>query len=471
MLTDAAVVILAAGQGTRMKSRLPKVLHRAGGKPLIRHSIDTAFQVAPVERVFVVVGYQAEKVEAETEPTGAGIIRQTVQAGTGHAVLCGRDQLEHLGGRLIVSVGDCPLIRTETLLALAELQLSSGAAATVITTEVANPAGYGRMIRNAAGSLAEIVEEKDCTPEQRAVREINSGIFCFNAELFWKHSGEIRANEKSGEYYLTDMVAIFIRAGLSVVPLRVADSNEVLGINNRVELAAADRIIRDRKIHQLLLDGVTIEKPETVTIDTQVQIGMDTTIGPFAQITGHSVVGENCRIGACSIIADSQLGDEVEVFPFSLITASQLDAKAHAGPFARIRMGAHLLEGAHVGNFVELKKTRMGKGSKSMHLAYLGDSTLGDKVNIGAGTITCNYDGHRKHQTFIGDGVFVGSNSTLVAPLEIESTAYIAAGSTVTHKVPAGSLAVGRSRQVNKEGWKRKSVATAATTAETGSRT
>ena len=468
VLDDATVVILAAGQGTRMKSRLPKVLHRAGGKPLIRHSIDTALEVAPAGRVFVVVGYQAEAVRAESEAAGVGSIHQTAQLGTGHAVLCGQEQLAQLGGRLIVSVGDCPLISAGTLLSLAETQRSSGAAAAVITTEVANPIGYGRMIRDTAGHLSEIVEEKDCTPQQRAVREINSGIFCFDAPLFWKHAGEIRPNDKNGEYYLTDMVAILIRAGHHVVPLKVDDSNEVLGINNRVELAAADRIIRDRKVQQLLIGGVTIEKPETVTIDTQVRIGMDSIIGPFAQITGNSVLGENCRVGACSIIADSELADGVEVFPFSLITASRLDAKAHAGPFARIRMGAHLLEGAHVGNFVELKKTRMGAGSKSMHLAYLGDSTIGDKVNIGAGTITCNYDGQKKHQTVIGNGVFVGSNSTLVAPLEIESGAYIAAGSTITHNVPSGALAVGRSRQANKEGWKRKTgaVAVATTTPE-----
>lgn len=456
MLNDAAVVILAAGQGSRMKSRLPKVLHRAGGKPLIRHSIDTAFEVAPADKVFVVVGYQAERVQGETDEAGVKVIHQTAQLGTGHAVLCGRDQLESLGGRLIVSVGDCPLIQAETLRAVAEMQRTSGAAAAVITTDIANPTGYGRMIRSASGDLAEIVEEKDCTPEQRRVCEINSGIFCFDAALFWEYAGRIKPNTINGEYYLTDMVAILIAAGHRVVAMKVPDCSQVLGINNRVELAQADRILRDRKIRQVMLDGVTIEKPETVTIDMQVRIGMDTVIGPFAQITGNSVVGENCRIGACAIVADSELGDEAEVFPFSMITGSKLDSKAHAGPFARIRMGAHLMEGARVGNFVELKKTRLGAGAKSMHLAYLGDATIGARVNIGAGTITCNYDGQKKHQTHIGDGAFVGSNSTLVAPLEIETSAYVAAGSTVTHRVPAGSLAVGRSRQVNKDGWKRK---------------
>jgi len=456
MLNDAAVVILAAGQGTRMKSRMPKVLHRAGGKSLVRHSIDTALEIAPRERVFVVVGYQADKVRVETDAAGVGSIQQTEQLGTGHAVMCGKDQLAALGGRLIVSVGDCPLIRASTLEALAETVRTSGAAAAMITTEVENPTGYGRIIRDAAGNVQEIVEHKVCTAEQLLVREINSGIFCFDAGLFWKHTGEIRPDNAAREYYLTDMVSILIRAGHRVAAVKLGDPSELLGINNRVELAAADRIIRDRKIHQLLIDGVTIVKPETVTIDSQVRIGIDTVIGPFAQILGGSVIGENVRIGACSIVDSSVLGDDVEVFPFSMIAASTLEAKAHAGPFARIRMGAHLAESAQIGNFVEVKKSRIGAGAKSMHLAYLGDSTIGDKVNIGAGTITCNYDGQKKHPTIIGDGAFVGSNSTLVAPVEIEAGAYVAAGSVITHKVPADALAVGRSRQVNKEGWRKR---------------
>ncbi|MGA2717155.1 MAG: bifunctional UDP-N-acetylglucosamine diphosphorylase/glucosamine-1-phosphate N-acetyltransferase GlmU [Bryobacteraceae bacterium] len=456
MLNDAAVVILAAGQGTRMKSRMAKVLHRAGGKPLVRQAIDTALEIAPPERVFVVVGYQAAEVRAEVEAAGVQAIHQTEQLGTGHAVMCGEDRLAKLGGRLIVFVGDCPLIRAETLEDLAETQRITKTAATVITTEVEDPTGYGRIIRGADGSVREIVEQKAATPEQLAVREINSGIFCFDAHSLWKHIHEIRPDNPAREYYLTDMVSILIRAGMRVTALKIPDPNELLGINNRLELAAADRILRERKVRQLMLDGVTIEKPETVTVDANVKIGIDTVIGPFAQITGETVIGENCRIGASSIVDRSILGDHVEVFPFSSISASKLDARTQVGPFARLRMGAHLGEGAHVGNFVELKKTDLGAKSKSMHLAYLGDSTIGEKVNIGAGTITCNYDGHKKHQTTIADGVFVGSNSTLVAPIEIEEGAYIGAGSVITHKVPAKSLALGRSRQVNKEGWKKR---------------
>ncbi len=455
MLTDASVVILAAGQGTRMKSRMPKVLHRAAGKSLIRHAIDTAFEVAPLERIFVVVGFQADRVRVEAEAAGARTIDQAEQLGTGHAVMCGENQLPH-EGRLIVSVGDCPLIRSSTLEQLAETQRSTGAAAAVITTEVEEPAGYGRIVRDPAGSVAAIVEHKACTPDQLAIREINSGIFCFDAALFWKHVHDIRPDNAAREYYLTDMVSILIRAGHQIAAVKPPDATELLGINNRVELAAADRIIRQRKVHQLLLDGVTIEKPETVTIDTQVTIGVDTVIGPFAQILGNTTIGENCVIGACSIIESSALADDVEVFPFSMISASTLESKSHAGPYARLRMGAHLAESAHIGNFVEVKKSRIGAGTKSMHLAYLGDAAVGAKVNIGAGTITCNYDGQKKHQTIVGDGSFIGSNSTLVAPLEIESNAYVAAGSVITQKVPSGALSLGRSRQVNKEGWRRR---------------
>jgi len=456
MLNDAAVVILAAGQGTRMKSRMAKVLHRAGGKPLVRQAIDTALEIAPPERIFVVVGYQADRVRAEVEAAGVGTIHQTEQLGTGHAVLCGEDRLAGLGGRLIVFVGDCPLIRAGTLEELAEMQRGSRAAAAVITTDVDDPTGYGRIIRGAGGDVEEIVEQKAATPAQLAVREINSGIFCFDSAALWKHIHEIRPDNAAREYYLTDMVSILKRAGGRVTAVKVPDSSELLGINDRVQLATADRILRARKVHQLMLDGVTIEKPETVTVDTDVKIGMDTVIGPFTRITGATEIGENCRVGASSIIDASILADNVEVFPFSMISASRLDAGAQVGPFARLRMGAHVGENAHVGNFVELKKTRLGAGSKSMHLAYLGDSTIGEKVNIGAGTITCNYDGKKKYPTVIGDGVFVGSNSTLIAPVEIAEGAYIGAGSVINQKVPARALALGRSRQVNKEGWSKR---------------
>jgi bifunctional UDP-N-acetylglucosamine pyrophosphorylase/glucosamine-1-phosphate N-acetyltransferase len=453
MIQDATVVILAGGQGTRMKSRMPKVLHRAGGKALVEHAIDTAKGVAPPDRIFVVVGYQADAVRAVAEAAGVGSIHQKEQLGTGHAVLCGEDQLAGLGGLLIVLNGDCPMIQPETVAGLVDLYRKTGAGAAMITTDLDDATGYGRIIRQENGDVQAILEHKAATPEQLLVREINAGFYCFEAAAFWKHVHELRTDNPAGEYYLTDMIAILLKAGHRVTALKVADSSELLGINNRVELAAVDKIMRDRKVRQLMLDGVTIERPETVTIDQDVRIGMDSVIGPFSQITGNTVIGENCRVGASTIIDNSVLGDHVEIFPFSMISASQVEARAHVGPFARMRMGAHLEEGAHIGNFVELKKTQLGAGSKSMHFAYLGDSTIGSKVNIGAGTITCNYDGRNKHQTHIGDGVFVGSNSTLVAPLEIGNGAYIAAGSVITLPVPAKTLAIGRARQVIKEGW------------------
>jgi bifunctional UDP-N-acetylglucosamine pyrophosphorylase/glucosamine-1-phosphate N-acetyltransferase len=456
MLNDAAVVILAAGQGTRMKSRMAKVLHRAGGRTLVEHAIAAAGAIAPPERIFVVVGHQADAVGAVAAAAGVESFPQTEQLGTGHAVICGENRLAGLGGTLIVINGDCPLIQPASLERLVALQRTSGAAAAMITTDLDDPTGYGRIVREPNGDVRAIVEHKAATPEQLAEHEINAGFYCFDASLFWKHVHEIRTDNPAGEYYLTDMVAILLRAGHRVMALKIADPGELLGINNRVELAAVDRILRERTTRRLMLDGVTIEKPETVTIDADVEIGIDTVVEPFAQITGRTVIGENCRIGASSIVEDSILADGVEVFPFSLVSASRLDAGAHAGPFARLRMGAHLEASAHVGNFVELKKTTLGAGSKSMHLAYLGDSTIGAMVNIGAGTITCNYDGKKKHATHIADGAFVGSNSTLVAPLEIGAGAYIAAGSVITHPVPPRALAFGRARQAVKEEWKGK---------------
>ena len=458
MVSDATAVILAAGQGTRMKSRMAKVLHRAGGKALVEHVIAAAKGIAPPERIFVVVGHQAEAVGAAARAAGVGSIHQTEQLGTGHAVMCGEDQLAGRGELLLVLNGDCPMIRTETLRNLIALYRETGAGAAMITTDLEDPTGYGRIVRQAngdveAGDVKAIVEHKAATAEQRAIREINVGFYCFNAAAFWKHVHEIRPDNPAREYYLTDMIAILLKAGHRVTALKAEDSSEMLGINNRVELAAVDGIMRERKVRQVMLDGVTVEKPETVTIDADVTIGMDTVIGPFAQLTGGTVIGENCRIGGSSIVENSILADNVDVFPFSIVSASTLEANTQVGPYARLRMGAHLAESAHVGNFVELKNTNLGAGSKSMHLAYLGDSQIGAKVNIGAGTVTCNYDGKKKHRTTIGDGSFIGSNSTLVAPIEIGSGSYIGAGSVITDPVPDKALALGRARQFVKEGW------------------
>jgi bifunctional UDP-N-acetylglucosamine pyrophosphorylase / glucosamine-1-phosphate N-acetyltransferase len=454
--SDVTVVILAAGQGTRMKSRMAKVLHRAGGRALVEHAIVAALGVAPPERIFVVVGHQAEAVREVAEAAGVRTIEQKEQLGTGHAVLCGEALLSGLGGHMVVTVGDCPLIRPETLRALVERQRKSEASAVVLTADVPDSTGYGRIIRDQNGAVEAIIEHKAATEAERAVKEINSGIYCFDAKDFWKHVREIRPDNPAHEYYLTDMIGILNAAGLRVAATKIADPGELLGINDRVQLAEADSILRDRKTREVMLSGVTVEKPETVTIDPDVRIGMDTVIGPFARITGQTVIGEDCKIGACAILHDAVLESGAEVFAFSMVSSSKLGANAHAGPYARLRMGAELGDSAHVGNFVELKNTAMGAGSKSMHLTYLGDSRIGSHVNVGAGTITCNYDGKKKHPTVIGDGVFVGSNSTLVAPVELEDGAYVGAGSVITENVPEGALALGRARQVVKEGWKRK---------------
>ena len=450
------IVILAAGLGTRMKSRHAKVLHQAGGKTLLQHVIDTALELAPAERIFVVVGHQAERVRESVTTPGIGFIEQTEQKGTGHAVLIGRHALAGLDGHLMVLYGDCPLLRTETLRRLIAQSAEGAAAGVLLSAMMEDPYGYGRVIRDSRGHVLDVVEQKAGTPEQLAIKEANMGIYCFRAGLFWEHVGEIQPNNPAREYYLTDMPAILHRAGHTVEAMRIDDPAEALGINDRAQLAEVDRIFRDRKRRAVLAAGVTLIQPETITIDPAAEIGQDSIIEPFAQILGKTMIGENCRVGACSIVSDSTLADEVHIGAFTIVTTSVLEHGVHAGPYARLRMENHVEAGAHIGNFVELKKTRMGKGAKANHLAYLGDSEIGARVNIGAGTITCNYDGLKKHRTGIGEGAFVGSNSTLVAPLDIGEGAYVAAGSVITQPVPPDALALGRARQENKEEWAKK---------------
>ena len=456
METPVTVVILAAGLGTRMKSRQAKVLHRAGGKTLVEHVVATAAQLAPAERIFVVVGHQSDKVCQAVATPGIGFIEQKPQKGTGHAVLAGRDALAALGGYLVIVYGDGPLLRAETLRRLIAKADASAAAGVLLTAVMEDPTGYGRVMRDSRGLVTAIVEQKAATPEQLSVRETNMGIYCFRADLFWKHAGEMRPDNPAHEYYLTDMVEILNRQGHAIEAVQVADAREALGINDRTELADADRVLRERKLRDLMLAGVTIEKPETVTIDGDVCIGMDTVIGPFAQVLGKTTIGENCRIGACAIVQDSELADEVEIGAFTMVGHSRVGRAARVGPFARLRMGNHVAEGAHIGNFVELKNAHMGAGAKANHLAYLGDAQIGAGTNVGAGTITCNYDGSQKHKTTIGKDVFVGSNSTLVAPIEIGDGAYLGAGSVVTDAVPPDALALGRARQVVKPDWAKK---------------
>jgi bifunctional UDP-N-acetylglucosamine pyrophosphorylase/glucosamine-1-phosphate N-acetyltransferase len=404
----------------------------------------------------VVTGHQAGDVEELLRPQGVDFARQRKQKGTAHALACCRSQAARSRGLLMVLYGDTPLLASTTLETLRKAHMEGQGAATLITTTLADPTGYGRVIADDYGYVVEIVEDKDCDRAQREVRVINSGIYCFRADLLWQYLKQVRPNRISGEYYLTDMARILRRRGHAVRALHLEDPSELLGINTRIELADADRLLRARKARELMLAGVTIERPELATIDALVTCGQDTVIEPFAQLLGKTQVGEDCRIGAGAIVESSVLGDRVTIAPYSVIAGAQIDSGASVGPFSRLRNGAHVGADAKVGNFVELKNTHLGAGAKSQHLAYLGDAVIGEKSNIGAGTITCNYDGAVKHRTSIGERAFVGSNATLVAPLEIAADAYIAAGSVITDAVPSGSLALGRARQVNKPGWVKK---------------
>jgi bifunctional UDP-N-acetylglucosamine pyrophosphorylase / glucosamine-1-phosphate N-acetyltransferase len=453
MSTNINLVILAAGLGTRMKSKRAKVLHQAGGLTLVEHVVNSARELTEANRIIVVVGHQAEQVQKILAPQGVGFALQQEQKGTGHAVLMARDVLPPAADLVLVLYGDTPLLSAKTLKALIAQQQNGDSAATLIAMTLDDPTGYGRVLLDAKGHVNAIVEQKAATPDQLAVHLVNSGIYCFRADLLWKYIVQIGTNNPANEYYLTDMAELLGRAGHTVACMEVPDASELLGINTRLELAAADQIFRTRKVRELLLSGVTIEKPETVTIDAQVTIGADSIIGPFAQIRGRSVLGEDCQIGACSIVSDSHLADRVEVGAFTVIADSEIGEDAHVGPFARLRANNVVGANTRIGNFVELKKTKFAKGAKANHLAYLGDADIGEKTNIGAGTITCNYDGVSKHKTKVGANAFIGSNSTLVAPIEIAGDAYIGAGSVITDPVPAGALAIGRGRQVIKEGW------------------
>lgn len=450
MKQDLTVIIMAAGQGTRMKSKKAKVLHEAGGDTLLNHVVRQALTVADPSRIVAVIGHQADQVrDSVTAPIKFAL--QAEQKGTGHAVLCARPFVNPSSESLMILSGDGPLVLPATLQALAE-SLRDGSQGTVATTEVEDPTGYGRIIRSEQGGIAAIVEEKAATPEIRRIREINAGVYCFRP-VIWNLLEQIEPSNPAREYYLTDAVEFMVRNGDRVTPLFVKNSTELLGINTMAELAVADGILRQRKAMELMLSGVTIENPGGVTIDRAVTVGPDTVIESNVQLRGETHIGEGCRIGTGSVLRNCVVEDNVRILPYVVADQSHIGANANVGPFSRLRPNTHACEGTHIGNFVELKNTKLGAGSKANHLAYLGDSNIGGGVNIGAGTITCNYDGAKKHPTNIEDGVFVGSNSTLVAPLTIHKGAYIAAGSVITKEVDADALAIGRSRQSDKAGW------------------
>jgi len=449
---------MAAGKGTRLKSRRPKVLHEIGGQALLEHVIAAAKTVVPAQKIYCIIGHEAGRVQKAVERTGVGFVMQAEQRGTGHALQMVKAWFALNGGpvpeHLLVLSGDVPLIRPETIRALCEEHLQEGAAMTILTAVPENPHGYGRIIRNAEGKrVAGIVEQKDLQPDQLSVAEINSGIYCFEtAKLFQKLDLLSNSNANS-EYYLTDVAHMLVADGERVVALKAESVDEVLGANTIAEMMHLDAAMRLATARRLMAQGVTIFRPETCVIDAQVEVGADTIIEPYVQLLGATKIGIESRIRSYSVVQHSVLGDGVLVRNGCILDGAEVGDGAILGPYAHLRPESRIGDLAHVGNFVETKKVTMGKGSKANHLTYLGDAIIGAGVNVGAGVITCNYDGVNKHTTVIGDGVFVGSDSTLIAPITVGNQAYIAAGSSITDDVPEGALAFGRARQVTKTGW------------------
>jgi bifunctional UDP-N-acetylglucosamine pyrophosphorylase/glucosamine-1-phosphate N-acetyltransferase len=435
-----------------MRSALPKVLHEAAGRMLIDHVMAAAASLSP-RSVIVVIGHQTEQLRAHLEGRpGVQIALQEPQLGTGHALLQAEPHLEGKTGTVLLLSGDVPLLRAETVRALLSHHANTRAAATVLTATVERPDGYGRIVRK-DGSISAIVEHKDASTEERALAEINSGVYAFDLAPLFGALRQIGSSNAQGEYYLPDLVRVFRARGLPVETVSLSDPAEILGVNSRKELAEVSAVLRDRKNDELMASGVTIVDPATTWVGPDVVVGQDTVLHPGVYLEGQTRVGSGCEIHSGVRIIDSAVGDRVVINNFCVIRESTIETGAVVGPFAQLRPASAVAENAHVGNFVELKNTRLGRGSKANHHAYLGDSTIGEKVNIGAGTITCNYDGVAKHPTVIEDGAFIGSDSQLIAPVRVGKNAYVAAGSSITEDVPPNSLAIARGRQVNKPGW------------------
>jgi bifunctional UDP-N-acetylglucosamine pyrophosphorylase/glucosamine-1-phosphate N-acetyltransferase len=452
-MQEMVAVILAAGKGTRMKSARPKVLHAVGGKPMLQHVMEAAKQ-AGANRTVVVVGFGGEQVQAEIG-SAAEYVLQKEQLGTGHAMMQVQPALAGFSGTVLLLCGDTPLLTGKTLENLVSVHKQSGAAATVLTAVPADATGYGRILRDATGQVMGIVEQKDASEEQKKIGEINTGIYCFEAAPLFAALAGLTCNNAQGEYYLTDVLAILAEAGKRVGAVLVEDFQETLGINSRVQLAEAEAILRQRKLIDLMESGVTVMDPASTFVDAAVSIGQDTILYPYTWIEGDTTIGRDCRIGPHTRIADSQIGDAVTLH-FSYAHECKVGEGVTVGPYVHLRPDTELMAGVKVGNFVEVKNSRVGKGSKLPHLSYIGDADIGSGVNIGCGTITVNYDGKKKHRTIVEDAAFVGCNSNLVAPVSVGEGAYIAAGSTITKDVPAGALGVGRARQSNIAGWTEK---------------
>ncbi len=454
---STAIAIMAAGKGTRLKSKHPKVLHQVGGKPLLAHVIAAAQQVVPAKDIFVIVGHEADKVRESVQQTGVQFVVQEPQRGTGHALMCAAPALKKYD-QVIVLSGDAPLITADTIEKLRDFHQQKKPAMTILRERLENHTGYGRIIRDSGsgGDVKAVVEEKSCTSAQKKIREINSGFYAFSSRPLFKNIEQLKTDNAHGEYYLTDMAAVLRKAKQRVTAIETQNASEILGSNTRAEMVELDRKMRLEKCLKLMSEGVTIFYPDTCVIDWDVEVGADTTIEPFVQLLGKTRVGSDCRIRSYSVIQNSQIADEVLIQPGCVLNEAVVANSAILGPYSHLRPGSEIGEGAHVGNFVETKKIRLGKKSKANHLTYLGDAEIGEGVNIGAGTITCNYDGVNKHKTIIEDGAFIGSDATLVAPVRVGKGAYIAAASCITQDVPPDSLALGRAQQVVKEGWAKK---------------
>jgi len=455
-LEGIATIILAAGKGTRMRSDMVKVLHPLLGLPMLSYSIDLSLNGVEAEKTIVVVGHQADRIQEMFRDPRVDFALQKEQLGTGHAVLQAVPFLHSFSGTVLILCGDVPLVKVETLHSFIDTYKRTGSTLSVLTTVVEEPFGYGRILRNPEGWLEKIVEEKDASEEERMIREINTGIFCVKARFLAEGLKEIGKENAQGEYYLTDLVEIAKKRGLRCSAHIAADSIEVMGINTRVDLAIANEKLRQEKLKGLMLSGVTIADPNTTYVDRTVEVGRDTLLYPNCHLQGTTRIGERCVIEPGSKISDSIIGNDVTIRSNSVIAESKIEEGVSIGPFAHLRPLSEVKAKAKIGNFVEVKKSVIGRGSKANHLTYIGDSLVGEDVNIGAGTITCNYDGFEKYQTIIGNRVFVGSNVELVAPVKVGNGSSIGAGTTITKDVPEGALAISRVKQKNVKGWSKK---------------